>query len=86
MVLPIEPTSREIRSLRNLIQGNAIWEKVGHKYLVQFDDHTGNNFEYSLTNSNAWPALAGSGAFDFRDQPNGSTAMNSPKQALLSRT
>ena len=23
------------------MQKNAIWEQIGHKYVVQFDDHTG---------------------------------------------
>jgi len=41
LVVLIEPTSRELRILRNLMQKNAIWEEVGHKYLVQFDDPTG---------------------------------------------
>lgn len=36
-----KPTSRELRILRNLADKNAIWESLGRKHFVQFDELTG---------------------------------------------
>jgi hypothetical protein len=41
LLVPTRSTNRELRILRNLMDKNAIWEKVGHEYFVQFDEQSG---------------------------------------------
>ena len=40
LLVSMEPTSRQLRILGNLMDRNLIWEAVGHQYFVQYDNRS----------------------------------------------